>query len=181
MAFAAGNPSLAVTADPDAVYEKKISINVAELEPLVAVPPTMNEAVPVKSLDRIQVDQVVIGSCTNGNYGDFEIAASVLKGKKVHEGVRLLIIPSLESTALKMAETGIYKDLLDAGAVIIPPSCGPCAEMHCGLLGAGETAFATTNRNMAGRMGSRMAQVYIGSPATAAFTAVSGFITVGGA
>ncbi len=175
------DPSLAVTADPDAVYEKKISINVAELEPLVAVPPTMNEAVPVKSLDRIQVDQVVIGSCTNGNYGDFEIAASVLKGKKVHEGVRLLIIPSLESTALKMAETGIYKDLLDAGAVIIPPSCGPCAEMHCGLLGAGETAFATTNRNMAGRMGSRMAQVYIGSPATAAFTAVSGFITVGGA
>lgn len=166
-----------VSPDEEAVYFSRIEINVSELEPLVAIPPLMSNVERVSELERIALNQVVIGSCTNGNYEDFEAAARILKGKKIDKGVRLLIVPALASTIDRMVRTGIYQILLEAGATVLPASCGPCAGLHGGLIADGENVLSTTNRNLSGRMGSRLGKVYIASPVTAACSALAGYIS----
>jgi 3-isopropylmalate/(R)-2-methylmalate dehydratase large subunit len=167
-----------IEADAGAVYEKIVDIDVSSLKPLVAVPPEIDRILPVEQMEEVHLNQVVIGSCTNGNYEDFVVAASILQGKRIHEGIRLLIVPALASTAEVMEREGIYRILLHAGAVILPPSCGPCAGLHGGLIAEGENVFSTTNRNLPGRMGSAKGNIYIGSPVVAAYSALAGKICV---
>lgn len=163
--------------DEDAEYYKKVVIDVSLLEPLVAIPPDIDQVVPVAALEEQKVNEVVIGGCTNGRYTDFLQAASVLRGKKVASGVRLVIAPASREIARKMLDTGVYGDLLDAGAIILPPCCGPCTGITGGLVGDGEVVLATANRNMPGRMGSQKGKVFISSPIVAAYTALAGKIT----
>lgn len=166
-----------VSPDPDAEYCRRIEINLSDLKPLVAVSPDIANVVPAETLESIRVNQVVIGSCTNGRYEDFAAAAEILKGKKLAAGVRLIAIPASLEVQGKMMETGVYQTLLKAGASLFPPNCGPCAGLHCGLLGDGEVTVTTTNRNGAGRMGSKLAKVYVASAVTAAYSALNGFIS----
>lgn len=166
-----------VAPDPDAVYARKLVIDVSGLEPVVAVPPDIDHVVPVSSVKNQKVHEVVIGGCTNGRYTDFAQAAAILKGKKVPQRIRLVIAPGSREIAERMLDTGVYADLLNAGAIILPPCCGPCTAITGGLVGDNEVVLATGNRNMPGRMGSQKGKVFIASPITAAYTALAGFIT----
>jgi len=126
----------------------------------------------------VGVDQVVIGSCTNGRIGDLRIAASVLKGRKVDPRVRLIVIPATQAIWTQAMHEGLFDVFVDAGAAVSTPTCGPCLGGHMGILAAGERAFATTNRNFVGRMGDPTSEVYLGSPAVAAATAIAGHIAL---
>jgi len=163
--------------DPDAVYEQVITIDVTKLEPQIACPHTVDNVKPISALLGTKVDQIVIGSCTNGRLDDLEIAAGILKGKKVARGVRMLIFPASWKVYLQAMRSGVLADLAEAGAVIMNPGCGCCLGVHQGALGDGEVALATTNRNFKGRMGNPNAEVYLGSPAAAAASAITGVIT----
>ncbi len=166
-----------VTADDDAVYEKTIKIKLSELEPMVAKPHTVDNVVPVKEIAGTKIQQVSIGTCTNGRIEDIEIVAKILKGKHRHPKTRLIIAPASRDILLAATAAGYIETLLKAGAVILPPGCGSCLGLHQGVLGDGESCLSTANRNFKGRMGSPEAFIYLGSPATAAATAIKGEIT----
>jgi len=167
----------AVLPDPDAHYDKVVEVNVADLEPQVACPHTVDNVKPVKAVEGVRVHQVVVGSCTNGRLDDLEMAASFLKGKKVATGTRMLVFPATGRIYGQALATGLIETFAKAGAVVMNPGCGPCLGVHEGALGDGEVALSTTNRNFKGRMGNPNSEVYLCSPATAAASAVSGVIT----
>lgn len=162
--------------DTDAKYSDIIELNVKDIQPQVALPHLPSNAKNVQDLEKIEIDQVVIGSCTNGRLEDLKIAAKILKGKKVHKYVRLIIIPATQEIYKKALEKGYFEIFLDAGAAISTPTCGPCLGGHMGILAKGEKAVATTNRNFVGRMGHTESEVYLANPAVAAASAVAGYI-----
>ena len=164
-------------ADADAEYEKIIDIDLAKIVPTVACPHLPENTHPASELSDIKIDQVVIGSCTNGRMEDMETAYKILNGKKVADGVRCIIIPGTMQILRECVEKGYYTAFIDAGAVVSTPTCGPCLGGYMGILAAGERCVATTNRNFVGRMGHVESEVYIASPATAAASALTGYIT----
>ena len=131
---------------------------------------------PVSKLRKVSIDQVLIGSCTNGRLSDLKIAAKILKGKKVNSRIRVIVIPATQNVYLDALKTGLIEIFLKAGAVVSTPTCGPCLGGHMGILGAGEVAIATTNRNFRGRMGDLTSRVYLSNPAVAAASAIKGRI-----
>ncbi len=163
--------------DADAAYEQTINMDVAELEPTVARPHTVDNTALVKELKGTAIQQVFIGTCTNGRLDDIAIAADIMKGKKRHPETRLIIAPASRQVLLSAIEAGYIQTLIEAGAVILPPGCGACLGLHQGVLGDGESCLSTANRNFKGRMGNPNAFIYLGSPATAAATAITGEIT----
>mgnify|MGYP005646315217 CR=1 FL=1 len=162
--------------DPDAEYVEVREYDVSQLEPQVAFPPLPSNVRSISSIDSIPIDQVVIGSCTNGRIEDLRIAAQILKGRKVAPYVRLIIIPATPSIYKQALEEGLIKIFLESKAVISPPTCGPCLGGHMGVLAKGERAVATTNRNFIGRMGDPQSEVILAGPAVAAASAVLGRI-----
>ncbi|MGN0493566.1 MAG: 3-isopropylmalate dehydratase large subunit [Acutalibacteraceae bacterium] len=164
-------------ADPDAEYEKVIDIDLSKIVPTVACPHLPENTKPASELSDIKIDQVVIGSCTNGRMEDMETAFSVLNGNKVADGVRCIIIPATMQIYRECVERGYITAFIDAGAVVSTPTCGPCLGGYMGILAAGERCIATTNRNFVGRMGHVDSEVYLASPATAAASALTSFIT----
>jgi 3-isopropylmalate/(R)-2-methylmalate dehydratase large subunit len=162
--------------DPDAHYEKIYEYDVSHLEPQVACPHLPSNVKPVSELKNIKLDQVVIGSCTNGRIGDLRIAARILKGKKVSPGLRLIVIPATQKIYLEAVKEGLVEIFVKAGGIFSTPTCGPCLGGHMGILTEGERCLATTNRNFIGRMGSPASEVYLASPAVAASSAISGRI-----
>jgi 3-isopropylmalate/(R)-2-methylmalate dehydratase large subunit len=158
-------------------YTRQIDIDLSAMEPQVALPSLPGNAVEVGKAPHVKLDQVVIGSCTNGRIEDLRLAAEVLRGKKAAEGVRLIVIPGTPAVYRQAMHEGLFDIFLDANAVISPPTCGPCLGGHMGVLAAGEKAISTTNRNFVGRMGHRTSDVYLSNPAVAAASAVTGTIT----
>lgn len=165
------------TADSDAEYEKTIEIDLSEIVPTVSCPHLPENTRPAAELSEIKIDQVVIGSCTNGRMEDMEITYRILKGRKIAEGVRCIIIPATMQIMKECIERGYMTAFIDAGAVVSTPTCGPCLGGYMGILAAGERCVATTNRNFVGRMGHVESEVYLASPATAATSALNGYIT----
>jgi len=166
-----------ISPDADAIYEETININAATLEPIVSRPHTVDNTALVKELRGTKIQQVFIGTCTNSRLEDLAIAARILKGKKRHSGVRLIVGPTSRKVLLAAIKAGYIQDLLEAGAILLPPGCGACLGVHQGVLGDGESCLSTANRNFKGRMGNPKAFIYLGSPATAAATAIYGEIT----
>jgi 3-isopropylmalate/(R)-2-methylmalate dehydratase large subunit len=162
--------------DPEAEYLEVKEYEVSQLEPQVAFPSLPSNTKGISQIGKIQVDQVVIGSCTNGHFEDLKIAAELLKGKKICPDVRLIIIPATPSIYLEALKKGLLQVFLEAGAVISPPTCGPCLGGYMGVLGEGEVAVSTTNRNFVGRMGHLKSKVYLTGPAVAAASAIKGRI-----
>ncbi len=162
--------------DPDASYREVIEIDVSKLGPQVALPFLPSNAKNVEDVTNVTVDQVVIGSCTNGRLEDLETAASILAGKKVAKEVRCIIIPATPDIYHEALRRGFFDIYLDAGCIISPPTCGPCLGGHMGILARGERAVSTTNRNFVGRMGHAESEVYLASPAVAAASAIKGRI-----
>ena len=165
-----------VTADKDAKYAKTIEIDVTKLEPQIAKPHTVDNVVPISKLGEVPVQQGLIGTCTNGRLEDFQIAAKILKGKKVKDGCRLIIAPASKTILLDMIKDGTYQTLLEAGAIAVTPGCGPCVGTHNGVPSDGENVISTANRNFLGRMGNTKAFIYLGSPATVAASMIEGKI-----
>lgn len=170
------HPYTAVYSDDNSVYEEVFSFDVSKLEPQIAFPPSPDNVRPVSEAAGIELQQVVIGSCTNGRIEDLRIAASVIKGKKVHPRVRLLVIPATQLIYRQALEEGLLTTFIDAEAAVSTPTCGPCLGGHMGILARGEKALATTNRNFIGRMGHPESEVYLSGPAVAAASAVAGKI-----
>ncbi len=162
--------------DPDAAYVRTLDVDAAALEPQVACPHTVDNVRSVRDVVGRPVQQIVVGSCTNGRYDDLAVAARILKGKRVADGTRLLVFPASWKVYSQALRLGVLQDLVDAGAVVCNPGCGPCLGVHQGALADGETALATTNRNFKGRMGNPKADVYLCSPAVAAASALAGAI-----
>lgn len=167
----------ALLSDPDASYEKIYEWDISGIQPQVACPHLPENVKPADKLGKIKVDQVVIGSCTNGRISDLRTAARLLKGKKVKAGVRLIVIPATQKIYMQAAAEGLAGIFVSAGGVFSTPTCGPCLGGHVGILTEGETCVATTNRNFIGRMGSPKSFVYLSNPAVAAASAVTGRIT----
>ena len=164
------------TADPDAEYDEVIEIDLSEIKSTVAFPHLPENTRTIDEVGDITIDQVVIGSCTNGHYKDLEEAAMIIKGKTVAKNVRAIIIPATQDIYLKAMENGLLKIFIEAGCVVSTPTCGPCLGGYMGILAAGERAVATTNRNFVGRMGDVTSEVYLASPAVAAASAIAGKI-----
>ena len=164
-------------ADPDAEYEKTYEIDLSQIVPVVACPHLPENTKPAAELGDIKIDQVVIGSCTNGRMEDMEAAYNILKGNHVADGVRCIIIPGTMQILRECVERGWVTAFIDAGAIVSTPTCGPCLGGYMGILAAGERCIATTNRNFVGRMGHVESEVYLASPATAATSALTGYIT----
>ncbi len=165
-----------ISADNGAKYEKIIDIDCSVVEPMVSQPHTVDNALPVSNLEKIMINQVFIGTCTNGRFSDLKIAADILKGKKVAGGVRLIVVPASRDIYLKALREGVLDTLIDSGAVVQSPGCGPCVGIHQGILGDGEVCLSTQNRNFKGRMGNTGSFIYLCSPATAAWSSVKGYI-----
>ncbi|MGI6549738.1 MAG: 3-isopropylmalate dehydratase large subunit [Syntrophomonadales bacterium] len=170
-------PYAPVTADPDAVYAKVKEYDVSNLEPQVAKPHTVDNVSPIGEVAGTPVQQCVIGTCTNGRLEDLRIAASILKGRKVHPQTRLIVAPSSRQVFLDAIKEGIITTLVEAGAAMVTPGCGPCVGTHNGVPSDGENVIATSNRNFKGRMGNNKAFIYLGSPATVAASAIAGQIS----
>ena len=166
----------AYTADEDAVYDETYEIDLSEIKSTVAFPHLPENTRTFDEIGDVKIDQVVIGSCTNGHYKDLEEAAEILKGKKVAKRVRAIVIPATQDIYLKAIENGLVKTFIEAGCIVSTPTCGPCLGGHMGILAAGERAVATTNRNFVGRMGDVTSEVYLASPAVAAASAILGKI-----
>lgn len=164
-------------ADEDAKYDEVIEIDLSEIKSTVAFPHLPENTKTFDEIGDIKIDQVVIGSCTNGFYKDIEQAAKIIEGKKVAKGVRAIIIPATQEIYLKAVENGLVKIFIEAGCVVSTPTCGPCLGGHMGILAKGERAVATTNRNFVGRMGDVQSEVYLASPAVAAASAITGKIS----
>ena len=164
-------------ADSDAVYESVMEINLEDINPTVSCPHLPENTKNASDLNAIKIDQVVIGSCTNGRMEDMIAAYEVLKGNKVHDGVRCIIIPATMNVYKECIEKGIITEFINAGAIVSTPTCGPCLGGYMGILAKGERCIATTNRNFVGRMGHTESEVYLASPRTAAKSAIAGYIT----
>ncbi|WP_333860987.1 3-isopropylmalate dehydratase large subunit [Clostridium sp.] len=164
-------------ADENADYIKTIEIDLSEIRPTVAFPHIPENTRTIDDVGEVKIDQVVIGSCTNGRIGDLREAAKVLKGRKVNSNVRTIIFPATQSIYLQALKEGLLEIFIEAGAVVSTPTCGPCLGGHMGILAKGERAVATTNRNFTGRMGHVESEVYLASPAVAAASAVTGKIS----
>jgi 3-isopropylmalate/(R)-2-methylmalate dehydratase large subunit len=162
--------------DEDAEYSEVYEINLDEIRPQVAFPHLPENTRNIDEVGKVKIDQVVIGSCTNGRISDMEIAYKILKGKKVHPDVRLLIFPATQEIYLECVKRGYIEEFIKAGAAVSTPTCGPCLGGHMGILAKGERALATTNRNFVGRMGHPESEVYLSSPAVAAASAIAGYI-----
>ena len=165
------------TADADAHYDRVLEIDLGAVVPTVSTPHLPENARPASELSHIELDQCVIGSCTNGRMDDLRTAAAILRGNKVHPRVRTIVIPATQDIYLQCVREGLAEDFVLAGAVFSTPTCGPCLGGHMGILAAGERAIATTNRNFIGRMGHVESEVYLASPDTAAASALTGHIT----
>ncbi|MEI0527169.1 3-isopropylmalate dehydratase large subunit [Brachyspira intermedia] len=164
-------------ADDDSVYDKEYDIDLSLVEPTVACPHLPENTKEAKELKNIKVDQVVIGSCTNGRLSDMATAANILKGKKVAKGVRCIVIPATQKVYKECIKLGYMDIFIDAGCAVSTPTCGPCLGGYMGILAHDEVAVTTTNRNFVGRMGDKTSKVYLASPATAAYSAITGYIT----
>ena len=164
-------------ADEDARYEKVYTIDLSQLRPTVSFPHLPDNTRTIDQVGDIKIDQVVIGSCTNGRLEDMKTAADLFRGKKVAKGVRVIVIPATQKIYLDCVKAGYVEDIINAGAVFSTPTCGPCLGGHMGILAAGERAVSTTNRNFVGRMGHVDSEVYLASPAVAAASALTGKIT----
>jgi 3-isopropylmalate/(R)-2-methylmalate dehydratase large subunit len=165
-----------VNADDDAKYAQTIEIDASDLVPVVSAPHTVDNIKTVEEASGIKVDQVFIGTCTNGRLEDLEVAANILKGKKAHSGTRLLVGPASRQEYLAAIDKDIIGTLVEAGASILPPGCGPCVGVHQSILADGEVCLSTQNRNFKGRMGNPEGEIYLSSPATAAASAIKGEI-----
>ena len=170
-------PYTVYEADPDAVYEQEITIDLSELEPTVSFPHLPENTKTVREAGEIAIDQVVIGSCTNGRIQDMRQAAEILKGRKVADGLRCIVIPATQAIYLQSLKEGLLETFIEAGAVVSTPTCGPCLGGYMGILAAGERCVSTTNRNFIGRMGHVDSEIYLASPAVAAASAVTGKIS----
>jgi 3-isopropylmalate/(R)-2-methylmalate dehydratase large subunit len=170
-------PFKPVKSDSDATYKKVLDVDVTDLEPQVSCPHSVDNVKPISEVDKVEVDQAFIGSCTNGRLEDLRLAAKLLEGRKVRKGVRLLVTPPSQEVYLEALQGRLIKTFLEAGAIVCNPTCGPCLGGHLGLLAPGETCISSSNRNFIGRMGSSKAYVYLASPATVAASAVTGKIT----
>ncbi len=165
-------------ADSDAVYDETYDIDLSKLKPTVAFPHLPENTKTVDEIaERIEVQQAVIGSCTNGRISDLRIAAEIIRGKRIADGVRCIVIPATQKIYLQALEEGLIKDFIEAGAIVSTPTCGPCLGGYMGILADGERCISTTNRNFVGRMGHTGSEVYLSSPAVAAASAVAGYIT----
>ncbi|MCD7847361.1 MAG: 3-isopropylmalate dehydratase large subunit [Oscillospiraceae bacterium] len=164
-------------ADPDAEYDEVIKIDLSTIKPTVAFPHLPENTHTVDEIGEVKIDQVVIGSCTNGLYDDIKVAWEIIKGHKVAEGLRVIIIPATQKVYLRCLEEGFIKDFIEAGCIVSTPTCGPCLGGYMGVLAHGERCVSTTNRNFVGRMGDPTSEVYLASPATAAASALTGKIT----
>jgi 3-isopropylmalate/(R)-2-methylmalate dehydratase large subunit len=162
--------------DPDAIYVETIEVDVSALEPQVAFPHLPSNVRPISQVGHIPIDQVVIGSCTNGRWSDMLAAAEVLRGRQISPHVRCIVIPGTQNVMRQMIREGVADALIAAGAAVSTPTCGPCLGGHMGILAAGERCVSTTNRNFVGRMGDRSSEVYLANPAVAAASAVLGRI-----
>ena len=172
----AQKPFTVYEADPDAEYDATYEIDLSTIKPTVAFPHLPENTRTVDEAGEVRIDQIVIGSCTNGQYKDLAEAAEILKGRKIADHVRAIIIPATQDVYLKAMENGLLKIFIEAGCVVSTPTCGPCLGGHMGILAAGERAVATTNRNFVGRMGDVKSEVYLASPAVAAASGVAGKI-----
>jgi 3-isopropylmalate/(R)-2-methylmalate dehydratase large subunit len=166
-----------LSADPDAVYESTIDIDLNKLEPKVARPHTVDNTATALSLKGTKIQQVFIGTCTNGRVEDLALAASILKGRQRHPATRLVVGPASKAVLLEAIKKGYISTLIEAGAIILPPGCGACLGLHQGVLGNNESCLSTANRNFKGRMGNPDSNIYLASTATAAATAIRGEIT----
>ena len=169
-------PFVAYKADEDAVYDETYEIDLSSIEPTVAFPHLPENTRVIGDCGDVRIDQVVIGSCTNGHYKDLAEAAEILKGRKVAKNIRAIVIPATQDIYLRAVENGLVRIFIEAGCVVSTPTCGPCLGGYMGILAAGERAVATTNRNFVGRMGDVTSEVYLASPAVAAASAVMGRI-----
>ncbi len=167
-------PYTVYEADPDAEYEQVLEIDLSAIQPTVSLPHLPSNTKPVAQVKGLPIQQCVIGSCTNGRISDMRIAAGILKGRKVAQDVRCIVIPATQDVYLQMLQEGLIADFIEAGAVVSTPTCGPCLGGHMGVLSEGERAVSTTNRNFVGRMGHVKSEVVLASPAVAAASAVAG-------
>ncbi len=172
-----GEDYVPMTPDPDADYKKTIEIDASRLEPTVSKPHTVDNTAPARELKGVHIDQVFIGTCTNGRLDDLQIAAEILKGKKRHPKTRLIVAPASRKVLTAALTERYIQTLIESGAVILPPGCAACLGIHQGVLGDGESCLSTANRNFKGRMGNPESFIYLASPATAAATAIRGEIT----
>lgn len=163
--------------DPDAAYEEVLRFDLSDLEPQVACPHTVDNVVPASQVAGKKVDQVLLGTCTNGRLEDLRLALEAMGGRPVADGVRMLVLPASREVWVAAAEEGLLKKFAEAGALVLNPGCGPCLGAHQGVLAPGEVCLSTANRNFKGRMGSAEAEIYLASPAVAGATAVTGAIT----
>jgi 3-isopropylmalate/(R)-2-methylmalate dehydratase large subunit len=170
-------PFESLISDADAAYEKTVDIDVTDLTPQIAYPSSVDNVKPVAEMSNVKVEQAFIGSCTNGRIEDLRVAAEILKGNIVKDGVRTLVIPASQEVYRQALKEGLIEIFTDAGALVCGSTCGPCLGGHIGLLAPGETCVSTSNRNFIGRMGSKEASVYLASPATVAASAITGRIT----
>ncbi len=171
-------PPRAFAADADAEYEREVEIDLSGLKPVVAFPHLPSNVRDVEEAGDVPIDQVVIGSCTNGRISDMRVAAEIMRGRKVAPGVRCIVIPATQRVWLQAMEEGLLKTFAEAGCVVSTPTCGPCLGGHMGILAKGERCVATTNRNFVGRMGHVESEVYLASPAVAAASALAGRIAM---
>jgi 3-isopropylmalate/(R)-2-methylmalate dehydratase large subunit len=165
-----------VTADADAVYEKHLPVDLGNLQPMVACPHEVENTKPIHEVQGTRIDQAFLGSCANAKYEDLEVAARILKGRRVHPNVRLIITPGSKQILLEASKTGVFQTLLEAGGMFTNPGCGACAG-DGGIMADGEVCLSTANRNFIGRMGSSKAEIYLSSPATLAASAIKGVIS----
>jgi 3-isopropylmalate/(R)-2-methylmalate dehydratase large subunit len=164
--------------DEDAEYERVLKYDLSEIKPQIAFPHTVDNTKDIDDIgEPVKLNQALIGTCTNGRLDDFQIAASILKGKKIHPDMRLMVLPASKSIYKEAMKDGTLEILIDAGATVLPPGCGPCLGAHQGVMAPGERTISTANRNFKGRMGSKDAEIYLASPATVAASAISGVIS----
>jgi homoaconitase/3-isopropylmalate dehydratase large subunit len=163
--------------DEDASYSKELEYNLADIVPVVSRPHTVDNVKPVTEVAGLEIQQCLLGTCTNGRLSDLKVAADILKGKKVNPNVRLLVLPASKDVLEKALDAGFIETIVKAGGVILPPGCGPCLGAHQGILAPGERCLSTSNRNFKGRMGCKDAEIYLASPATVAASALYGKIT----
>jgi 3-isopropylmalate/(R)-2-methylmalate dehydratase large subunit len=175
--YGRGDKYQLLSPDAGASYERVISVNLDQLEPMLSLPHVVDNVRPVAQVKGVKIQQAFIGTCTNGRLEDLAVAAEILKGQKRHPGTRLLIAPASRQVLIRAIEKGYIQSLIEAGAIVLPPGCTACLGLHQGVLGDGEVCISTANRNFKGRMGNAEAMVYLASPATAAASAIKGDIT----
>ncbi len=166
-----------INPDDNATYDRELTYNLTSIGPVIALPHSVDKVKPIKEVEGTEIQQCLLGTCTNGRLSDFQIAAKILKGKTIHPNVRLLILPASRRILLDAVKEGFIQTFIEAGGTILPPGCGPCLGAHQGVLAPGERCLSTSNRNFKGRMGCNEAEIYLASPATVATSAIYGRIT----